>query len=92
MNIGWISLHRKTLEWEWFDDHNTFRIFVTLLLIANHKDKKWKGEWVFGIYNAYNRKNAASITFSRNSETFKNEATRTSIFGIMPGITYNFKF
>jgi len=57
-----------------------------------NKNRKWKGEWVFGIYNLYNRKNAASITFNRNEETNLNEATKTSIFGIMPGITYNFKF
>ncbi len=42
-NNGWISLHRKIIEWEWFDDHNTFRLFIFLLLTANHKDKKWRG-------------------------------------------------
>ncbi|WP_062060588.1 TonB-dependent receptor [Aquimarina longa] len=57
-----------------------------------NKDRKWKGEWVFSIYNLYNRKNAASISFTRNSETYINEAIRTSIFGIIPAVTYNFKF
>jgi len=51
-----------------------------------------QGEWVFGIYNIYNRKNAASIAFSRNTETSTNEAIKTSIFGIVPSVTYNFKF
>ncbi|WP_203256631.1 TonB-dependent receptor [Hyunsoonleella ulvae] len=55
-------------------------------------NRKWKGEWVFGIYNAYNRKNAASIRFVQNDDTAANEATRTAIFGIIPSITYNFKF
>ncbi|MFD2552107.1 carboxypeptidase-like regulatory domain-containing protein [Bizionia sediminis] len=57
-------------------------------------DKKegWQSEWVFGIYNVYNRSNAASITFSENRDTGVNEATRLSIFGIVPSITYNFKF
>lgn len=54
--------------------------------------KRWKGEWVFSIYNAYNRKNAASISFSENTDTGQNEAVRLSIFGIIPSITYNFKF
>ena len=54
--------------------------------------KDWQGEWVFGIYNIYNRKNAASIAFSRNAETSSNEAIKTSIFGIVPSVTYNFKF
>ncbi|MFT5780076.1 MAG: hypothetical protein ACI837_003037 [Crocinitomicaceae bacterium] len=54
--------------------------------------KRWKGEWVFSIYNAYNRKNAASVSFRENSETGQNEAVRLSIFGIIPAVTYNFKF
>ena len=54
--------------------------------------KRWKGEWVFSIYNAYNRKNAASISFRENQETGQNEAVRLSIFGIIPAVTYNFKF
>lgn len=55
-------------------------------------DKKWHGEWVFGIYNVYNRRNAASISFNQNIDTGLNEATRISIFGIIPSVTYNFKF
>ncbi|WP_194530649.1 TonB-dependent receptor [Zobellia roscoffensis] len=55
-------------------------------------ESKFKGEWVLGIYNAYNRKNAASISFGQNLETGANEATRTAIFGIVPSLTYNFKF
>jgi hypothetical protein len=54
--------------------------------------RKWKGEWVFSIYNIYNRKNAASMNFRQNEETAVNEAVRTSIFGIVPSFTYNFKF
>ncbi|MEO9891138.1 TonB-dependent receptor [Aurantibacter sp.] len=55
-------------------------------------EKRFKGEWVLGIYNAYNRKNAASISFGQNIETGANEATRTAIFGMVPSLTYNFKF
>ena len=54
--------------------------------------KRWKGEWVFSIYNAYNRKNAASISFRENQDNGQNEAVRLSIFGIIPAVTYNFKF
>lgn len=54
--------------------------------------KKWKGEWVFGVYNLYNRKNAASIRFSENRDTGINEANRLALFGIIPSISYNFKF
>lgn len=56
------------------------------------KAKGWKGEWVFSIYNVYNRSNAAAYTFGQNTDTGASEAKRTSIFGIIPSITYNFKF
>ena len=55
-------------------------------------NRKVKGEWVFSIYNFYNRRNAASISFQQNQETLANEAVRLSIFGAVPSVTYNFKF
>ncbi len=54
--------------------------------------RKVQGEWIFSIYNLYNRRNAASINFRRNQDTGVNEAIRTSIFGVVPAVTYNFKF
>jgi len=57
-----------------------------------NKDRTWQGEWVFSIYNIYNRMNAASINFRQNQDTGRSEAIRTSIFGIVPAITYNFSF
>jgi hypothetical protein len=57
-----------------------------------NNDRNWKAEWVFSIYNLYNRKNAASISFRENVDTGNNEAVRTSIFGIVPAVSYNFKF
>ncbi len=43
---GFIKLHRKIAKWEWYQDANTFRLFVHLLLIANHEDKRWQGKEV----------------------------------------------
>jgi hypothetical protein len=40
---GWIKIHRQIIEWEWFTDTNTFRVFLQLLLKANHKEKKYRG-------------------------------------------------
>jgi hypothetical protein len=59
---------------------------------TKNKDRNWKGEWVFSVYNLYNRKNAASINFRQNADTGNNEAVKTSIFGIVPAVSYNFKF
>ena len=56
------------------------------------KERRWQSQWVFGVYNIYNRKNAASISFRQNTNTGTNEALRLSIFGIVPSISYNFKF
>jgi len=57
-----------------------------------NKNRKWQGEWVFGFYNLYGRQNAASISFTQNEETYRNEAVQTSIFGLVPSVTYNFNF
>ena len=57
-----------------------------------NKKKGWQGEWVFSVYNVFNRKNAASYNFGQNATTGLSEAKKMSIFGIIPGITYNFKF
>ena len=57
-----------------------------------NNNRNWKGEWVFSIYNLYNRKNAAAINFRQNRQTGTNEAVKTSIFGMVPAVSYNFKF
>lgn len=41
--VGHIKLDRKILSWEWYNDANTFRVFVHLLLMATHKDGRYKG-------------------------------------------------
>jgi outer membrane receptor protein involved in Fe transport len=66
-------------------------------LSLNYRPKSKSGKsfqsiWKFGVYNVYNRRNATSINFARNRATGKNEAIRLSIFGIIPSISYNFKF
>ncbi|RKN81545.1 TonB-dependent receptor [Ulvibacterium marinum] len=71
--------------------YNRLDLSATLTPRKN-KSRKVKGEWVFSIYNVYNRRNAASINFQRNVDTGVNEAIRTSIFGVVPAVTYNFKF
>ena len=43
MNNGWIKIHRQLLDWEWYDEPNTFRLFMHLLLKANHKPKNYRG-------------------------------------------------
>ena len=69
------------------------RLDISATLVPKkNKNRNWYGEWVFGIYNVYSRKNAASISFRQNQDSGNNEAVRLSIFGIVPSVTYNFKF
>ena len=68
------------------------RFDLSAVYVPKKQNKRYSSQWVFGIYNLYNRQNAASIRFQNNIETGLNEAIRLSIFGIIPSITYNFKF
>lgn len=42
-NNGYIKLHRDILDWEWFSDVNTFRVFTYMLIKANWKKGRFKG-------------------------------------------------
>ena len=78
-------------------DYHRLDIAATL---KGKETKKWKSQWVFGIYNIYNRQNAANITFREtlvgNTEaglgTGENKAFKLTYFGIVPSISYEFKF
>lgn len=89
----------KNLSIPIYSDRNSQRLpsyhrldISATLTPRKNKNRKLQAQWIFGIYNLYNRKNAASIAFSRNEDTGNNEALRTSIFGVVPSVTYNFKF
>lgn len=52
-----------------------------------------RGELQFGVFNVYNHFNAQSISFRQVSNTsLQTEAVQLSIFGIVPSISYSFKF
>jgi len=40
---GWIKIHRKLIDWEWFQNSQMLHLFIHLLLKANHADRKWQG-------------------------------------------------
>ena len=43
---GWISLYKKFVNWEWYQDTNVKSVFIHLLLLASYEDKKWQGRVV----------------------------------------------
>lgn len=62
--------------------------------------RKWRGQWVFSVYNAYNRANPFTI-YTRTTKNDDGdvigdgrtkEARMIYLFPILPSITYNFKF
>lgn len=42
-DVTWIKFYRKFIDWEWYQDGNTMRVFLHLVLLANWDDKKWRG-------------------------------------------------
>jgi hypothetical protein len=55
--------------------------------------KKLQSSWSFGLYNVYNRQNAFLIDFEEHpDDPGRTQAVQTSLFGIIPSVTWNFKF
>ena len=42
-SVGFVAFPRGLTAWEWYDDPNTCRLFIHLLLTTNWKDKPWHG-------------------------------------------------
>jgi hypothetical protein len=88
-------------------ERNGYRLpaFHRLDLSATYTPRKnstrrWKGQWVFSVYNAYNRQNPFTIytriTKNDDGDTigdgYTKEARMIYLFPILPSVTYNFKF
>jgi uncharacterized phage protein (TIGR02220 family) len=43
---GWVKLHRKFNDWEWKTSPKHIAVFIDLLINANHKDRKYRGDIV----------------------------------------------
>jgi hypothetical protein len=57
------------------------------------KTAKFESSWNFSVYNAYDHDNAYSISFQQDpNDPTKTQAVQTTLFKIVPSITYNFKF
>lgn len=82
----------------YYSDRNAYRMpdYHRLDLGANlqlKKKKNYTSELSFSLYNAYGRKNAYSITFQEaENDPTRTEAVRTTLFQLLPSISYNFKF
>ena len=70
--------------------------FSAILTPKKNIKRKWKSEWVFSVYNAYNRKNPYFIYFDQTGSPFNGtleiQAKQVSLFPVIPAITWNVKF
>lgn len=89
------------LPHNYYDTRNSYRIPAShrLDLAVTRKNKhalfkRGESEWVFSVYNVYNRKNPFSVYVRQNEDNFAmTEAVKYSVFAsILPAVTYNFKF
>ncbi len=78
---------------------NYHRLDLSLTIDPKPGNRKWKGQWVFGIYNIYSRRNPFSIYFKQDTERVaigqpvNTEAIRLSVIGnFIPSVSYNFTF
>ncbi len=77
------------------------RLDISATLKGRYKSDKdrWLGDWVFSVYNLYNRRNPFSIFFRQDpdrvgeNQPTTTEAVRLSVVGsFIPSVSYNFKF
>ena len=79
---GFIKLHRKFLEWQWYSDENTKSVFIHCLLSANYQETKWKNEVIpIGAFITSAEKLGAEIGLSRQQvrRAFSNLQTTNEI-------------
>lgn len=76
-----------------YGDRNSSRLPFYHRLDLSLTRQYRRGELQFGVINAYNRFNAQSLRVQqRNDNPLVAEAVQTSIFGIIPSISYAFRF
>jgi hypothetical protein len=82
----------------YYSERNTYRMpdyhRLDIGVTLDGRNLKWfHSSWTFGVYNAYNRKNAYVIDFEDDpNDLTRTRANQTALFGIIPSVTWNFKF
>lgn len=84
--------------WPYYTERNGYRMpdyhrLDLNLHVVGKERKRFTTSWDFSIYNAYNRYNAYTISFEESeTNSGSTEAVKLSLFGMVPSITWNFKF
>ena len=82
-----------------YSDRNAYRmrdyhrLDLSVTLHQKQKEQRFNWDLVFSAYNAYNRHNAWAINFIQDQDNpYTTYAEMTYLFGIIPAITFNFRF
>ena len=85
---NWIYYYSERNGYRAPDYH---RLDVSAVL-KNKGGRSVKTEWVFGIYNIYNRYNPFLINFEDSQNGARTKAKQYSLFGIVPSVSFNVRF
>ncbi len=99
-NRTYIKVFHQMLEWGWYSDTNTFRVFMHILLRANYKPSEYlgqkidAGECVFG-YNAWSEELGLSVrelrtAISHLKSTNEIRVRATSRFSVITVVKWDF--
>jgi outer membrane cobalamin receptor len=55
-------------------------------------DRKFRWQWFAGVYNVYNRANPIGITIEQNEVDGSLQYSQPGLFGLIPFVSYGFKF
>lgn len=98
---GFIVLHRKLLEWEWFSDPKTLVVWIYLLFRANWKPNRWKGieigrgetlETIAGISRATGLSVRSVRTALDHLKSTNEVTTKSTCYGTLISITQYKKY
>jgi hypothetical protein len=80
-------------------DYHRLDFSMTLDPKESKQDNRWQGQWIFGVYNVYNRRNPFNIYGGQTDERpvvgqpIRTQANQLSVVGnFIPSVSYNFRF
>lgn len=80
-------------------DYHRLDISLTLDPKKEKADRRWQGQWVFGVYNLYGRRNPITVSGTQGDarpvlgNPISTSANQLSVVGnFIPSVSYNFKF
>ena len=80
-------------------DYHRLDLSLTLDPKKEKADRRWQGQWIFGVYNLYARRNPFTIYADQvggrtlPGQAITTEAIKLSVVGsIIPSVSYNFTF